>query len=42
MLQKNKVKKEEKYLIDQIAHNWNISKRAAREYLYMFKKQKTK
>lgn len=40
MLKNNK--KYENTLIKTIALNWGITKRAAREYLYMFKKQKTK
>jgi len=42
MLKKIYNKKLEKDLIATIAHNWDITKRAARDYLYMLKKQKTK
>lgn len=42
MFKKLHDKKQERDLIATIAHNWDITKRAARDYLYLFRKQKTK
>lgn len=42
MNQKKFDKQLEKSLIETFALNWGVSKRAARECLFMFRKQKTK